>query len=186
MKKKNRKEKTTLQKLNAYKGARVGLYAGVFACPTVPAIVTTAINWNEWFGTAKQSLPLGFVTMLLTLVASVFAIIKSDTVLKKGTVSLFLIGLLFAMIGLSSMFLASLLQDVGILWLEAGAGIIGSATCYLIEKKAVEPQITFYQELVNTNGLDKKSLEKIKAKEKAKREAEERAKKEAESVQATE
>ncbi len=181
-----RKERTTLQTLNGYKAAKVGLYAGVFACPTVPAAITTAVKWNEWFGTAHESLPLGFITMLLTVVASVFAILKSDTILKKGTISIFLIGILFAMIGLSSMFLASLLQDVGILWLEAGGGIVGSGICYLVEKKAIEPQLTLYQGLVNQNGLDKKSLERIKAREKAKREAEERARKEAESYQATE
>jgi FtsH-binding integral membrane protein len=181
-----KKERTTLQTLNGYKAAKVGLYAGVFACPTVPAAITTAVNWNEWFGTAKESLPIGFITMLLTLVASIFAIIKSDTVLKKGTVAIFLIGILFAMIGLSSMFLANLLRDFGLLWLEAGAGIVGGGICYLVEKKGIEPQLTYYQGLVNQNGLDKKSLERLRAKEKARREAEERARREAESYQATE
>ena len=176
-----KKEKTTLQTRNYYKRWKYGLYAATIGAPLIPATIHTSIMWNDWFNTTGISLPFGFVSLLMTVVASAIAILKSDTIIKKGTVALLLLGVLFVFIGITNLFLASLFQMLGFLWMEAGAGLIGSFTTYTIEDKVIEPKLEFYNQLVNDNGLDKKSAAKIAAKAKAEEEA--RAKAEAEAVE---
>lgn len=178
-----KKERTTLQQRNHYKHQKVGLYALTFASPFLVASVHTSICWNDWFNASGGiSLPFGLVSLFLTVVASVIAILKSDTIVKKGTIALLLLGVLFIFIGITNLFLASLFQNMGFLWMEAGGGLIGSFVSYTAESKLVEPKYQMYKKLVEDNGLDKKSLKKQKAKEKAEREARERAQKEAEAM----
>lgn len=174
-----KKEKTTLQTRNFYKRWKYGLYAGTVAAPLIPATIHTSVMWNEWFAkTGGISLPFGFITLIMTVVASVIAILNSDTIIKKGTIALLCMGVIFCFVGITNLFLAKLFEMVGYLWIEAGSGLILSFTSYKIEQKVIEPRLAFYNQLVEDNALDKKSEKKKKAREFAEKEAREKAERE--------
>jgi len=178
-----KKEKTTLQTRNKYRLWKVGLYGGTILAPTIPASIHTGVMWGEWTKvTGGISLPFGFVCLLITVGASIIAILNSDTILKKKDIALLSIGLIFIMVGLTNMFLAKLFEMLGWLWIEAGGGLLASFTSYKVEQKKIEPQLVYYNGLVEEYGLDKKSAKKIKAKQQAEEEARAKAEKEKESV----
>lgn len=162
----------TIQMRDRWRAGKWALNAGVFACPLIPASVILGINWDEWFNKAGVSLPFGFASLLVTVVGTILAILNSDTVFKKGDIALFVIGALLALVGVTDLFLASLLTTMGYMWLIAGGGLVGSATCYKVEKKVIEPNLQMYQSLIEQNCLDAKSRRQAKREEQARKDAE--------------
>ena len=174
MKEKEKKPKS--KTLSSYRGLKVGkvaLYTGVFACPITPATIITLINWEEWFAKSDKSLPFGFASLLVTVVVAIVGAIKSDTVLKKVDIALYYLGGLLMCIGITCLFFASLLSQMGYMWLYTGAGVLASGACLTVEKKVVSPSLQFYKGLVEENFVDKKTRKKQEKIERAKKEAQE-------------
>ena len=117
-----KKKGKTLTTYHKYKALKVGLDVSTFVLPIVPATVVTAVNWEEWFSKSSASLPFGFACLLLTVIAAIIGVLKSDVVFKKADIALYFIAGLFALIGLTSMFLASLFNESGYLWLYTASG----------------------------------------------------------------
>lgn len=169
----------TIQMRDRWRAGKVGLYAGVVASPLVPSAVVLGINWDEWFNEAGISLPFGFACLILAVVSAIVAILKSDVILKKVDIALYIIGGIFLLIGIADLFMASLFATMGKMWIIAGGGLLGSATFNIVEKKVVEPNLAFYNKLIEENCLDAKSKRKKAKEEQARKDAEEDAKRQA-------
>lgn len=169
----------TIQMYRRWNSGKWALLSGTFACPLVPATIITLINWEEWFNKSSISLPFGFATLLLTVVLAIVGVLKSETVFKKVDIALFCLAGFFMCIGLTCLFLASLFSQMGYMWLYVGAGLLGSGTCVVVEKKVFEPNIKFYKNLIDENCLDTKSKRRAKKEEQARKDAEEDAKRQA-------
>ena len=174
VKKPKSKTVSTYKKLKA---GKIALNVGTFLAPIVPATVVTIINWEEWFQKSSSSLPFGFASILITVVIAILGVLKSDTVFKKADIALYFLACLFACIGITCMFLASLFEQMGLMWVYTSAGLLGSGVCVTVNKKVIEPQIDFYKGLIADNCLDNKSKRKQerieRAQQEARREAEE-------------
>jgi hypothetical protein len=162
----------TVSSYKKFKAIEYGLNAGAFICPLAPASIITAINWEEWFAKSSTSLPFGFACLLLTVIVAVVGVLKSDTVLKKADIALYFFGVILCLIGITSLFLASLFTQMGWLWIFTAMGVIGSGTCVTVKEKAVLPIINEYQGLISEFGLDKKSRRMAERSERARKEAE--------------
>ena len=150
----------TVSAYNKWRTAKVSLFVGAFACPVVPASIMTLVNWEEWFEKSSFSLPFGFASLLVTVVLAVIGIMRSDTIFKKTDIALFFLGGLFMCIGITCLFLASLFEQIGYMWIATGAGILGSAVCVITEQKVVEPNIELYSGLVDEYTLSTRAKKK--------------------------
>ena len=164
---------------NRWRVGKYALLAGTFVVPTLPATITTLINWEEWFNKSSASLPFGFATMIMTVIIAVVCVLKSDVVFKKADIALYYLSGLFMCIGFTCMFLASLFTQMGLMWCYIGAGLLGSGVCATVEKKVVEPNVEMYAQLIKENCLDAKSKKQKKKEEQARKDAEEDAKRQA-------
>ncbi len=164
---------------NRWRAGKWALNAGVIASPLVPSAVVLGINWDEWFNKAGISLPFGFACLILTVVSAIVVILNSNTILKKIDIALYIMGGVFLLIGITDLFLASLFTTMGKMWIIAGCGLLGSGTCNIVNKKVIEPNLQFYNKLIEDNCLDAKSKRKKKKEEQARKDAEEDAKRQA-------
>lgn len=171
-----KKEKTTIGSLKKCKIAKYSLFGGMFVCPLIPTSISLGLHAEEWFGKAGASLPLGLVTLILAVTSAIVGILNSGTIFKKGTITLYILAFGFMIVGIVNLFLASLFQSCGYLWLEIGASLLGTAGCYTVEQKVVEPKIERYQELIKKYHLDKKGQKELEDEERAKKEADRLAK----------
>ena len=137
----------TVQMYHRWNTGKWVLLGGIFACPLVPVIIVTLINWEEWFNKCSISLPFGFATFLLTVVLAILSVLKSNVVFKKADIALFCLSGFFMCIGLTCLFLASLFSQMGYMWFYVGGGLLGSGMCVAVEKKVFEPNIKFYKKI---------------------------------------
>ena len=171
-----KKKLKTIQERNKYRAIKAGMFAGVFASPLVPATVIIGVNWDEWFNKAGASLPFGFACLLLTVITAIVGILKSDIIFKKVDVALYSLAGFFLLIGITNLFLATLFATLGKMWIFVGTGLLGSGVFYTVEQKVVEPNLKFYNKLIEENCLDVKSKRQKAKEEQAKKDAEEDAK----------
>lgn len=169
----------TIQEYKKWNGIKWGLYAGMWASPVAPATVITVINWDEWFAKSGVSLPFGFASLLVTTILSIILIWKKDEVVNKAVSCVFYIAVLFVFFGATFLFLASLYQMVGFMFLATAGGLVASATADQFNKSLVKPNVAFYQNLIKENHLDAKSKRQLKREEQARKDAEEDAKRQA-------
>ena len=80
------------------------------------------------------------------------------------------------LIGITNLFLATLFATLGKMWIFVGTGLLGSGVFYTVEQKVVEPNLKFYNKLIEENCLDVKSKRQKAKEEQAKKDAEEDAK----------
>ena len=177
-KEKKIKSKTvsTYKKWNA---AKWGLFAGQFAAPVVPAAVMTAVNWEEWFAKSGHSLPLGFASLLVTVILAVVGLWKKNEIVEKSVSIVFYLSLLFFMIGVTCCFLASLFSQVGYMFMATGGGLLASGICDQVNKSIVNERVNEYRKLIDDNNLDYKAKHRQERIDRARREAEEEARKRA-------
>lgn len=180
----NRK-KAKSKTLSTYRGlqaADISIGVGKYAMATIPAIVMTAVNWDEWFSNAGTSLPAGFSMLILSTVMSIIGISKRDEIMKKNVSGLFYIGLVFFCFGISFKFLSNICDQMGDMFLYTALGIFGGAVADQVDKTTVKPMKEEYAKLVEDNALDPRTKKKNERKALAKAEAEAEAK----SMQAVE
>ena len=161
----------TIQMYKKWRNGKYALYAGAVASPLVPATIVTLINWEEWFDTASYSLPYGFASLILTVVIAIVGILNSETIFKKADVALFCLAGLFMCVGLTCLFLASLLSQMGFMWLYVGAGLLASGACVEVENRVFEPKIALYKEVIKENNLTKRTQADVDIKKQAKEDA---------------
>lgn len=182
MAKEKKQKSKTVSTYNKWRATKVGLYVGKYLAPCVPASVITAVNWDEWFVNAGASLPMGFATLLISVIVTILAITKGDDLVNKNVSKIYYIAGVMSVWAISFMFLANILQSMGQMLLWTIAGILASGTCDQLNMKLVNPRISEYKALIDDNCLN--SSARKRAERKARAEAE--AKAEAEAQQATE
>lgn len=165
-----KREVSTLGYYRRWKAAKVGLYAGKYALPLVPAVTITAINWDAWFVKTGWSLPLGFASLLISIISTIIAITKKDEVLKDKISGLFYIAAIMAVWAISFMFLANILQQMGQMLLWTVAGITAGGVSDQVNMSLVDSRITEYKGYIEENTLSKSSQRRKARAEKAERE----------------
>ena len=173
---------TTLTYYKRWKAGHFALYGGKYLIPCVPAAVITGVNWDEWFVNAGASLPFGFASLLIAVIATIVAISSKDKILEKKVSPLFTIALVMAIWAISFMFLANIFQQIGQMLLWTVAGIVGGGIADQVDKSLITERVNEYKELIEENSLNKSSKKREERRQKAKEEA----RKEAEAHQATE
>lgn len=163
----------TVQEYKKWNGAKWGLYAGMWASPVIPASIMTAINWDEWFAKSGVSLPFGFSMLLVSTLLAIVLIWKKDDIMNKAISAVFYLALLFACLGGTMLFLASLYTQVGYMFLLTAGGLVVSGVSDQINKTLVKPNVDYYKELIANNQLDAKSKRRAEREEQARRDAEE-------------
>lgn len=169
----------TVQSLRTWQKVKAGLVTGAFVCPVAPATVLASIKWSEWYAKTSSSLPFGFAMLIVAVILAIIGVFKSEVVFKKADIALLCLAGWFLVIGLSFMFLANLIYEMGQMWLGVGFGLLASSGYVFAEKKFVEPNVAFYQKLIEENCLDSKSKKRAKREEQARKDAEEDAKRQA-------
>lgn len=176
MAKKEKFKSKTLQTFKRWKALKVGLYAGMFSAPILPATITTIINWDEWFAQAGVNLPFGFASLLVTTILGIVGIWKKDEIVSKAVSAIYYVALVFACLGATNLLLSSLFSTVGQMFLLTAGGLVASGTCDQVNRNLVTKRIEEYAELVEKNELDPRVKKKNERKERAKLQAEEEAK----------
>lgn len=166
-----KKKKTTIQHYNSWKRLKYGLYAFQWTAPIIPATIITAINWQEWFK-ENNSLPFGFVSLLVSVLLSILMIYKRDETAESKVSPIYSVAMIIAVWGVTFLLLGSLMNNMGVLFLATAGGCVGSGTANQVIQSKVQPMIDEYRKLIDENLLDKKAFEKeqraIQAKEEAK------------------
>lgn len=172
---KEKKPKTTLEKYKLWRNWDYGLTAAKFAMPLVPFGVVLGLNWNDWVGDSASegwSLGLGFGMLIVATVSAIIGIWKKDKLVNEKFSGVFYVAIVLAVIGFSFKLLATMINEMGNMFLYVSTGVIGSGIVDEVDKLAVVPKRAYYKELVEKNGLDKSSAKKIDEAEQAQREGE--------------
>ncbi len=175
-KNKQKKQRTTLQKFRFWRNWQLGLLGAKFAMPFIPFGIILGIHWNEWVGdspSAGWSLGIGFGMLIVATASSIIGIWKKDEIAKSKISGVLYVALVFLTIGFALKLLASMINEMGDMLLYVSIGIAGSATVDEVDKLAINPNVVFYQDLVNTNGLSKSAAKKMDDTEQARKEGEE-------------
>ena len=178
--KKTKQPKTTLQKLNLWKGWQLGLTVSEFAMPLIPFGVILGLNWNDWVGdSASQgtTLGIGFGMLVVSVVLAIIGIWKKDEMVKSKLSGIFYVAIVLAIFGVSLKLIAAIINTFGDMLLYVCISVVGSGTIAQVNKTAITKEVVRYQALVKENGLDKKSAKELEDAEQAKKEGEEARKK---------
>ena len=159
------KAPTTIREYRKWKAIHLAAQAGVFVFPVIPAAIVTGINWNDWFANAGPSLPLGFITLVASVVMGVVGMIKKKELFGGAVTGVLYVALLFACVGMSFKFLASLCNEIANMVLYIAAGILCAAVGDQADKTLVEPMVEEYKGLIEANCLDTKSKARKRRKE---------------------
>lgn len=173
--KKTKQPKTTLQKLNYWKGWQLGLTVGEFAMPLIPFGVVLGLNWNDWVGdSASQgtTLGIGFGMLIVSIILAIIGIWKKDEMVKSKLSGIFYVAIVLAILGVSLKLIASIINTFGDMLLYVCISVVGSGTIAQVNKTAITKEVVRYQALVKENGLDKKSAKELEDEEQAKKEGE--------------
>lgn len=162
----------TLVEYKKWNTAKWALYGAMFAAPVAPATIMTIINWDEWFAQSGVSLPLGFVSLLVSTLLSIIGIWKKDDLANKAVSAVYYLALVFVCFGATFLFLANLFSQVGYMFLATAGGLVASGTADQVNKSLVKPRVKEYKELIETNALDTRAKKKAERKERAKLDAE--------------
>lgn len=174
--KKKKAKSKTLSTYRKLQGADISMSIGKYALATVPAVVMTAVNWDEWFTNAGASLPAGFSMLIVSTVLAIIGISKRDDIVKKNVSGLFYVGLVFLCFAISFKFLSNICNQMGDLFLLTSLGIFGGAVDDQVNKTVVKPAKEEYKKLVEDNLLDPRSKKRDERRKRAKAEAEAEAK----------
>lgn len=181
--KKSKKQRTTLQERNRLRRIKYSMKTMSYSLPLVPVFTMVGINWNEWFITAQDGLRVasGFLFLVISTLFTYLSIAKKKKILEKAS-AFWNVSIIIICWGITLLFLSNILNDLGMMLLYIGFGIIASACLDEVETRSVESKYQFYQKLVTDNGLDAKENKKKAKLDKAKKQAEREAKIEREKV----
>ena len=174
--KKVKKTKTTLQKYKTWRNATYALASSEFAMPLIPFGIILGINWSDWVGNSQAegwSIGLGFGMLIVATIMAMIGIWKKNDLINSKVSAIFYVAVVFAVVGFGLKLLASMINQLGDMFLYVALGIVGSGTVDQVNKAAVKPRMEFYSKLVKENGLSKASAKEIDDVAQAKKEGEE-------------
>lgn len=173
--KKVKPQKTTIQKYKFWRGWYVGLKAAEYSVPIIPFGVILGINWSDWFGQSESngwSIGIGFGMLIVSTVMAIVEIMKKDELVKTKVSFLFYISIVFVLIGFSFKLLASIMNEMGNMFLYVSLGIVGAGAVDETNQQAIRPKVEFYKKLVEDNGLSKSAAQRMDDADQAKKEGE--------------
>ena len=173
---KTKKQKTTVQKYKFWRNWNVGLTAAKFSMPAIPFGVVLGLNWSDWVGNNASegwSIGIGFGMLIIASLSAVVGIWKKDELVKSKVSGLLYATIIFLVIGFGFKLLASIMNEMGNMFLYVAAGLGGSFGIDQVDKAAIAPKAAFYKELIEKNGLSKASAQRMDDTEQAKKEGEE-------------
>lgn len=175
MAKRTKQPKTTLQKYNSWRRREYALIGAKFAAPLIPFGVTLGVNWNDWVGSRSSdgwSIGTGLGMLALATIASIAAIWKKDELMKSKMSGLLYVAIIFAVVGFGFMLMASMMNEMGKMFLVVAGGLLGSFAIDQVDKSYVKKKVAFYEELVDKNGLSKSAAKNMDETEQARIEGE--------------
>lgn len=173
---KARKQKTTVQKHAFWRNWSVALTGAKFAAPLVPFGTVLGVNWNEWVGeSASQgwSIGIGFGMLIVATLSALIGIWKKDELAKNKVSGLLYVTIIFLVIGFGFKLLASIMSEMGNMFLYVACGLAGSFSIDQVDRMAIQPKVAFYADLVEKNGLSKAAAKRMDDAEQAQHEGEE-------------
>ena len=162
--KKEKKPKTTLQKYKLWRNWDIGLTAAKFAAPAVPFGIVTGLNWDRWVDNSPStgwSIGIGFGMLIVATISAILGIMKKDEVAKQKVSGVLYVAIILAIIGFSFKLLASIMSEMGDMFLYVAAGTAGSFTIDQVDKLAIKPEAQRYKKLVEDNGLSKSAARRM-------------------------
>lgn len=174
--KKVKKTKTTLQKYKTWRNATYALAGSEFAMPLIPFGIILGINWSDWVGNSQAegwSIGLGFGMLIVATIMAMIGIWKKNDLINSKVSAIFYVAIVFAVVGFGLKLLASMINQLGDMFLYVALGVVGSGVVDQVNKAAVKPRMEFYSKLVKENGLSKASAKEIDDVAQAKKEGEE-------------
>lgn len=173
--KKEKKTKTTIEKLRFWKRVQYGLVAGELSMPLIPFGVILGINWSDWVGDSPSegwSIGMGFGMLIVAVILAIVGIWKKEELVNSKFSGIFYVAILFLVIGFGFKLIASTFNSFGDMLLYVCIGIAGSGGLAQFNKSYVTPEVERYAELVEKNGLDKKSAQHLEEEKQAQKEGE--------------
>ncbi len=174
--KKVKKTKTTLQKYKTWRNASYGLAASEFAMPLIPFGVVLGLNWSDWVGNSQSegwSIGVGFGMLIVATIMAMIGIWKKNDLINSKVSAVFYVAVVFAVVGFGLKLMASMINQLGDMFLYVALGIVGSGAVDQVNKVAIKPRMDFYSKLVKENGLTKTSAREMDDVAQAKKEGEE-------------
>ena len=175
MSKKVKKPKSTIEKARMWKRAEIGITAAKFAMPFIPFFTILGINWNEWVGDSSSegwSIGLGFGMLILATAMAIIGIWKKDELINSKISGVLYIAIVFLIIGFAFQLMASIMTEMGTMFLYVAIGLGASFATDQVDKLAIRPKAVFYAELADKYGLVKESVQKQEDEEQARIEGE--------------
>ena len=172
---KAKKQRTIVQKYKFWRNWNVGLTAAKFAMPLVPFGTVLGLNWNEWVGNNASegwSIGIGFGMLIVASLSAIIGIWKKDEIAKSKVSGILYVAIIFLVIGFGFKLLASIMNEIGNMFLYVSAGIAGSFAIDQVDKSVVASKAAFYKDLIEQNGLSKASAQRMEDIEQAKKEGE--------------
>lgn len=169
---------TTVQHLHRWQAANASIRAGMYLCPAIPTAIVMAVNGEQWFGPQSRngwSIGVGFAMLLTAFLSSILTVSNKDKVLKDKTSEFLFLGILFCVIGVGIVMLASILTELGWYFVYMGIALFGSMGCAIASDKWSGQWVEFYKQVCEENGLTSPADKRKKARRQA---AEEEAKRE--------
>lgn len=170
-----KKQRTTIEKYKYWRNWNVGLTATKFAMPMIPFGVVLGLNWSDWVGNSPSegwSIGIGFGMLIVATISGIVAVWKKDELIESKVSAVFYIAIIMAVIGFGFKMLASMINEMGNMFLYISMGIVGSGVLDQVNKSAIAPRVKFYKNLVETNGLSKTAARDLDDTEQAKKEGE--------------
>lgn len=177
-----KKEYETIKTLKKYRNLKYGLKAGTYATCLVPFGVILGVNWQEWFTKTEEgsiSIGVGFGMLLVATISTIVCIMKRDEEFMKKFSPLLYAAVVCAMWAVAFMFLSSIMNEMGKMFMYTAIGIASGAAIDETNRVVVSERYEIISKIAEENGLTKKGEFMKEALKQAKKDAEEKERSEA-------
>lgn len=163
---KERKKMSTLHKRNWLNVGHKSLFLAKYSAPVVPAVVTTAINWEDWFVKSNSGfhVSMGFIFTIISVLLTYFSIAKKKKLIEKVS-AFWSVAIIVICWAIAFIFLSLVFHDIGMILLYIGFSLLGSATFDEFDTHLVIPAWEENKSLVSEYGLDKREVRRKEKKE---------------------
>lgn len=177
-----KKEYETIKTLKKYRNLKYGLKAGTYASCLVPFGVILGVNWQEWFTKADEgsvSIGVGFGMLLVATISTIVCVMKRDEEFMKKFSPLLYAAVVCAMWAVAFMFLGTVMNEMGKMFMYTAIGIASGAAIDETNKVVVCERYEIISKIAEENGLTKKGEFMKEALRQAKKDAAEKEQREA-------
>lgn len=177
-----KKEYETIKTLKKYRNLKYGLKAGTYASCLVPFGVILGVNWQEWFAKSDEgsvSIGVGFGMLLVATISTIVCVMKRDEEFMKKFSPLLYAAVVCAMWAVAFMFLATVMNEMGKMFMYTAIGIASGAAIDETNRVVVCERYEIISKIAEENGLTKKGEFMKEALRQAKKDAAEKEQREA-------